>query len=131
MPFLLYRKCLLSLNSETYLTLHNDLATFYLLYQKLPCLLPEASSLRAKGPLFHLELILSHLHETFFNFLQVFSNKALRSLPPQGLLPLQSLKLPEERVMIVELQTARAIFCRRKQTVSPNSIRLLVTFQPI
>lgn len=36
MPFLLYRKCLLSLNSETYLTLHNDLAPFYLLYQNFP-----------------------------------------------------------------------------------------------
>lgn len=130
MPFLLYRKCLLSLNSETYLTLHNDLATFYLLYQKLPCLLPEASS-DQKHLSSILEFILSHLHESFFNFLQVFSNKDLRSLPPQGLLSLQSLKLPEERAMTVELQTARAIFCRRKHTVSPNSIRLLVTFQPI
>lgn len=126
MPFRLFRKWFPSLNSGTYLTLHNDLATFYLLYQKLPFLLPEASSLRPKAALFKLGFILSHLHATSFNFLQVFSNKDLRVPLPQGLLSLQSLKLPEERALIVELQAARPTFYRKKKpTVSPNSIKLL------
>lgn len=131
MPFLLFRKWFPSLNSGTYLTLYNDLATFYLLYQKLPFLLPEASSLRPKAALFKLGFILSHLHETFFNFLQVFSNKDLRFPLPQGLLSLHSWKLPEKRALIVELQAVRSTFCRTKPTVSPNSIKLLVTFQPL